>query len=478
MIGTIVRKELTELKRDGRAVGLLAIVALLLLMGLATGISTENAREQSVLQATADDAAVFLAQGEKNPHSAAHFSRMAYKPVAPLAAFDPGVSDYMGQIIWLEGHYQNPAMFRAAEDAPELSRLENFSIAGVLTLILPLLIVLMGYGSIASERERGILRQLIGAGASLPHLLLGKFLVIASVAFSVLVLAVVMSTILSFLLLSDSGYTIGDVLMRGMSLLFVYGLYIVCLAALTLLVSMLVAEAKTALLLMLGIWVVAVAGLPRLSASIAEQVYPSPPAVTFWEETYAALAANRPERESAEYVAIEQQVIERALGRELRDGELENLDINQDALRLEVSEVIDGVAFDEAFGELFENYDKQRSLRRILSLASPTIALQHLSRAYSGTDVGAHEHFSIEAERQRNDIVRILNEEMMLKAGDRSFDYLAPADFWAQVPEFEYEHPAVSLAWSDAALDLLILLAWGLMAFVAMLWYGSNRMRV
>ncbi len=478
MIGTIIRKELTELKRDGRAVGLLAIVGLLLVLGLTTGITTENAREQAVLQAAADDAAVFLAQGEKNPHSAAHFSRMAYKPVAPLAFFDPGVSDYMGQIIWLEGHYQNPAMFRAAEDAPELSRLENFSIAGVLTLILPLLIVLMGYGSIASERERGTLRQLIGSGISLPDLLLGKFIVIAVVAFAVLILAVGLSTVLSLLSLADSGYAIGDVLLRGLSLLFVYGLYIVCLAALTLLISMLVAEAKTALLLMLGIWVVVVVGLPRLSASIAEQVYPSPPAVTFWEETYAALTANRPETDRAEYVAIEQQVIERALGRELRVGEMENLDINQDALRLEVSEVIDGVAFDEVFGELFANYDKQRNLRRLLSIFSPTIALQHLSHTYSGTDVSAHEHFSIEAERQRNEIVRILNEDMMLNAGDRSFDYLASADFWAEVPEFDYVHPSVTLAWSEGVWDLLILLSWGLMAFAAMFWYGSNRMRV
>ena len=194
MIGAIIGKELTEIRRDGRALGLLGIVGLLLVLGLTTGLATENAREREVLQAQADDSAVFLEQGEKNPHSAAHFSRMAHKPVAPLASFDPGVSSYMGQVIWLEAHSRNPAMFRAAEDAPELSRLENFSIAGVLTLILPLLVVLMGYGSIAGERERGTLRQLVGSGASPIHLLLGKFVVIAGVAFAVLAAAVASST--------------------------------------------------------------------------------------------------------------------------------------------------------------------------------------------------------------------------------------------------------------------------------------------
>ena len=157
----IIAKEFTEIVRDGRAIVLFGIVGLLLLLGLVTGFSTESARSQTVFDAKVADAEVFNAQGAKNPHSAAHFSRMAHKPVAPFSAFDPGVSAYVGQVVWLEGHYRNPAMFRAAEDATELGRLENFSLAGVLILIIPLLVILLGYGSIAKEREQGTLRQII-----------------------------------------------------------------------------------------------------------------------------------------------------------------------------------------------------------------------------------------------------------------------------------------------------------------------------
>ncbi len=478
MIGTIIQKELTELSRDGRAIGLLGIVSLLLVLGLVTGFATESAREQDILQAQEDDSSVFLEQGVKNPHSAAHFSRMAHKPIAPLASFDPGVASYMGQVIWLEAHYRNPAMFRAAEDAPELSRLENFSVAGVLTLILPLLIILTGYGSIASERERGTLRQLVGSGTSLKDLLLGKFAVIAGIAFAVLALVVILVTGFSALSLTESGYTASDIVLRGLSLLLVYGLYIAGLAALTLLVSMLVREAKTALLVMLGVWVVAVVGLPRLSANIAEQVYPSPDAGTFWEDTRASLQANRPGSESAEYLAVEREVIERALGRDLRADELDDLPINSAAVRLEVSEVIDAEAFNASYAELFENYEKQKQLRRVLSIFSPTIALQHLSRAYSGTDVSAHEHFSIEAERQRNTIVRIMNEDMMINGVGQSFGYVAPAEFWEAVPEFSYQPSTVTLAWNESVIDLLILFCWGLAATVAVFWFGTNRVRI
>ncbi len=467
MIGAIVHKELTEIRRDGRALGLLLIVALLLLLGLVTGLATENAREREVLQARADDAAVFAEQGEKNPHSAAHFSRMAHKPVVPLASFDPGVSSYLGQVIWLEAHYRNPAMYRAAEDAPELSRLENFSIAGVLTLVLPLLVLLLGYGSIASERERGTLRQLVGGGASPMGLLLGKFLVVAGVAFAVLAATLGLATGFSLATLPGTGYSGGDLLLRSFSLLAVYGLYIVCLTAVTLLVSTLVAEAKTALLLLLGFWVVTVVGLPRLSASIAEQVYPSPDSGAFWSDARASLEANRPPGGSEDYVAVEREVIERALGGEVREDELDGLALNRGAVRLEVSEVLGAEAYNAAFAELFENYDKQKNLRQWLSLLSPTIALQHLSRTYSGTDVAAHEHFSLEAEHQRNNIVRAMNEDMMLNGAGQSFGYLAPPEFWETVPEFDYRPPPVAATWSEGARDLLILLLWGLAALGA-----------
>ena len=71
---------------------------------------------------------------------------MAYKPLPALAVFDPGAAPYLGQVIWLEAHRQDPAMFRPAEDSPELRRLADLSVAGVLTHLLPLLIFVMGYG--------------------------------------------------------------------------------------------------------------------------------------------------------------------------------------------------------------------------------------------------------------------------------------------------------------------------------------------
>lgn len=474
----IIVKEFTEIVRDGRAIILFGIIGLLLLLGLVTSFSSESTRSQTVFDARVADSEVFNAQGVKNPHSAAHFSRMAHKPVAPLSAFDPGVSAYVGQVVWLEGHYRNPAMFRAAEDATELGRLENFSLAGILTLIIPLLVILLGYGSIAKEREQGTLRQIISSGTSLRGLLLGKFIIVFSISFAFLFFTIVFAAVTSLSVFEASSQPLTDLFLRSTSLLFVYGLYTAFVTATTLFISSLVQEAKNSLLILLGLWTVMVVSLPRLSASIAEKVYPSPRSSEFWEAMDVRLSQNRLDSSSAEYAAAERAVIERAFGKKLTENEIENLAINTRGVRLEVSEVIDSEIYTAAYAELFENYANQKNFRRLLSIFSPTIALQHLSQAFSGTDVNAHEHFSDEAERQRNNIVRVLNEEMIINDGGENLRYLAPPEFWETVPEFEYEYPTLELAWRQSGADFFIILAWALFSMVAMFWLGKGRLEV
>ena len=52
--------------------------------------------ERERISAVADDHEVWVNQGERNPHSAAHFSRYAFKPIPAMSTFEPGVIDYSG----------------------------------------------------------------------------------------------------------------------------------------------------------------------------------------------------------------------------------------------------------------------------------------------------------------------------------------------------------------------------------------------
>ena len=472
MIGAIARKELVVLRRDGRVIALLSLLGALVLLALLTAWTTHVEHEQQVRQAQAEDSAAFERQGNKPSHSAAHFGRMAYKPPAPLAVFDPGVSPYLGQVIWLEAHRQDPAMFRPAEDAPELGRLADLSVAGVLTSLLPLLIFVMGYGAFAAERERGTLRQVMTAGVRQGAVFAGKLIAVAGMG--VCVVSVVLTVATAAAVIVGEGHSAVDTIARGTGELIGYAAYACACAGVALLVSAVARTATSALLILLTVWAAGVVVVPRVAASAGQGLHRTPDANTFWSSTSDAIRAARPKRGSDALRDVERQVVSRAIGRELSSDEAMPASLNRAALGQEISEVLGAQVYAETYAALYATYDRQRDTRRVAAILSPTIALSHWSAALAGTDLAAHRHFTLAAEQQRQQLIRRINEDMMVNGAGQGYDYLAAAGFWRTVPDFAYSSPPVSFAVRAACIDLLLLLAWtGLV--VAAAWYVARR---
>ena len=463
MMGAVAHKELLVLRRDGRVVALVGLICALTLLALLTAWATHIKHEQQVRRSQAEDSATFLQQGNKPSHSAAHFGRVAYKPPAALAIFDPGAAPYLGQAIWLEAHRQDPAMFRPAEDAPELSRLADLSIAGVLTSLLPLLIFVMGHGVFAGERERGTLRQVMASGAGHGPLFAGKLIAIAGVGVCVAVVVIAVATTAA--LNAGEGGDAFDTIARGTGLVIGFAAYACACAGIALLVSAMTRTATSALLILLTLWAISMVVIPRIAASAGDLLHPTPDSGSFWTSASEAIRTTRPKRGSEELRQVEQQIISRALGHEAASADVPEL--NRTALGQEISEVLGARVYDRAYQALYETYDRQRGIRRAFAVLSPAIALSHWSSALSGTDLGAHRHFADAAERQRREIIRRINEDMMVNGAGQGYDYLAAADFWRTVPDFDYRAPPATLAIKSALVDLLTLLAWSALAIVA-----------
>lgn len=122
-------------------------------------------------------AEIWESQGEKSPHSAAHYGVYAFKPTGWLAFFGPGTEAYTGVTVWLEAHKQNQFLYRPASDGNTLQRFGELTAAAVLQLLLPLLIILLGFSTFAGERESGTLRQVLSLGVDRHDLALGLLLV-------------------------------------------------------------------------------------------------------------------------------------------------------------------------------------------------------------------------------------------------------------------------------------------------------------
>ncbi len=455
MIRAIARKELVQYWRDGRVVTVFGIVALLGLAATVTGWSAVSAMERERASAVAMDREIWDTQGLKNPHTAAHFSRYAFQPTFNLAVFDPGLNDYVGNAIWLEAHYRDPAALRPVEDAVEIQRIAQLNPAWVIQVFGPLLIFILLYGAVAAERESGTLRQLLAAGMRPVSLLLGK----AVSAFSLTGLLVFGVLLGSAFLMSGEGIErLPDTGLRTAALAALYLVYLAIFVFLALGVSALSSRSRTALAGLMGIWIVATILGPRIGPDVAGALAPAPSAPEF---------AARLDREGAdpfwgageEAVQRRQRVMDAALA-EYGVETVEELPINYDGYLLQASEEFANGVFDTMYAELWGGYERQHAIARGFALVSPTIAAQNVSMALAGTGLHAYRHFADQAEEFRREFVLLLNQEMIDHGGADGYAYVSGNDFWRQNPDFEYAAPGIGEAVRGVWADVIILLLW------------------
>ena len=457
MIRHIVRKEFMDVVRDGRFRWCAALVGALLLVSLGTGwVQARNAqRELAAAQATARDH--WESQGEKNPHSAAHYGIYAFKPRLALSFVDEGVDPYTGTSVLLEAHRQNDFLLRPAQDATPAQRIGALTAAQVLQHLVPLLIILLTFGALAGERERGTLRQLLATGIGRLELAMGKALGIAAALALLLVPAAIVGA--AGIVVGSPGPAASP-LVRGAVLTGVYLAYFATFIGLSLAVSAKAPSARAALVVLLGVWVVNGLVAPRVAVDLSKWLYPTPSAVEFannmgQEMSDGVDGIQRPDRAATTQELLDQYKLENA----------EDLPINAIGVFLQKSEEFGNQIFDRNYGSLWNTFERQGYVHEALAVTAPLLAVRTISMGLAGTDVEQHRHFAVAAEEYRRALVRRLNGE--LTENSRTGEvYLSSADLWSQMPPFRYDAPTVGWVLSNRILSLLVLGLWLAAAFV------------
>jgi ABC-2 type transport system permease protein len=443
--------------REGRLPGVLLLVVLLGALSATLSIQRAAESERDRIAAEATDRETFANQGARNPHSVAHFSRFAFRPLAPIAALDPGIGPYAGVAIWMEAHYQDPANLRAAEDRVELGRLADLSPAWLLQVLLPLLIIALAFDAFAGERERGTLPLLLGSGANARTLLLGKALALA-VVFGAPLLLLATAQLPSAWARADAA---GDVVARLVAWLAGHALYLGAWIALALAVSLRVSRTRTALVALLAAWTLATLIAPRLAIGVAETMAPVPTAGEFSAAIHRDLREGIDGHDPADArrEAFKQQVLE-----EYGVERVEDLPVSFAGLALQEGERYGHIVFDRHFGALADAYRAQERWRRVGVLAGPLPALQQVSMAAAGTDIAHHVDFMAQAEARRRLIVGTLDQDLIRHGAGQDMAYMADEALWARIPEFDYALPAYATLAARQRLDWLLLVAWLLLA--------------
>lgn len=459
----IAREEWRLLRRDRVAV--LGLTLLLLLTAVAAFTAWDQ-RHSADAQRSRHQAQVdheFEAQPERHPHRMVHYGHFVFRPLNPLAAFDSGVDAYTGHTLYLEGHRQNSANFGDVRQSSLLLRFGQLTPAFVLQVLAPLLLIFIGHGSLARERESGTLRVLLAQGIAPRQIVAGKVLALSAVA--ALAMLPALLALLWIGLATPAPFSLAALLAAG------YGLWLLIWALGIVALSAWFARARDALVALLAVWVISVVLLPRLAPELAAAALPLP---TRFETDIAVtrdLAALGDSHNANDpYFAEFKKKVLAQYG----VGRVEDLPVNYKGLLGMEGERLTSALFLRYATASFERQAAQLRWVDRFAWLSPVIALRRLSMAAAGTDLENYRRFVEQAERHRYRLVQELNRlqaEKLSYASDRSSrDSRISAEHWQGMADFHYEAAAPREALRRAAPAAGVLLLWlaGLAAVLAL----------
>jgi len=455
MVGTIARKEMVEMLRDGRFRWSAGMVLALLAGSVVLGwqhYSEVKAQHETAARVTREH---WLQQGNKNPHSAAHYGVYAFKPKVPLSLVDQGVDPWVGESAWLEAHKQNEFKYRPAQDATMLQRFGELTGSTVMQVLIPLVIVLLAFSAFAGEREQGTLRQLLSIGVRRSDLATGKALGIAAGLGALLIPATIMG-VLALALASDDGALLASV--SRMTLMGVSYLgYFAAIVGMSLAVSAFARSGRVALVTLLGFWIFNSLIAPRVAADVAKAAYPTPSSFEFAKKLDVALQEGSDDRN--------RQLRENLL-RQYNVTRIEDLPVSFSGISLQAGEDHGNEVFDRFYSSLWDTFHRQERVHLLASVAAPLLSVRSLSMASAGTDFAQHAHFAQAAEEYRRMMQRELNSDIAANAVKVNGTYMRGRDLWEKIPEFNYEAPGIGWVLERAWPALLLLFGWVAAAFL------------
>ena len=467
VVRQIARDEARYWRRSQLAVA--ASVLFLLLAVVTLVVTALRISHETTLRAhhQAEAEAAFLAQPDRHPHRMIHYGHFVFRTPPPLARFDPGIDAVTGSALFLEGHRQNSASFAEAGASAYLGGLSWLTPALVYQLFAPLLLIILGHGALAREREGRTLQALASLGITPGQLVLGKGLALGA-ALGLALIPLVLTVAL--------GVGAGEALAPALGMIGAYALYLGLWAGVALLFSSVLAERGAVLVALTALWLALTLLLPSLAVNNTERLVP------IEGKTEGDLALLSELRKLGDghnaadpaFAKLKQDLLD-----QYNVDSVEALPVN-----------FRGIVASKAEADLTETMNRfaearmrqeaaQNSLLARHGWLSPLLALAEASRALAGTDLANHHRFLREAEALRFDFVQRLNgvhAEALSYRDDvrRSSDPEAEArtrvsgENWQVLQAFRFEPQAPSVRLEAAGESLLILLVWCLGLMLAL----------
>ena len=453
MLKFIIYKELKEYYLEGKIRWAAIITTLLLFTSILISYQSHKSQLLAHTEASEIERRLWGDQGEKNPHSAAHYGTYVFKLNTPLSIIDPGLNKYVGVSIFLEAHNRNTAEHVSAADQSGLSRFGELTPDFILLYIIPLLIILLGYNSVSREYEHGTLKLIKTQGVSMVKVMFGKWICVFSFSIALLVF-----TIVSILLLfSFSNHYTAVEIESYIAFFVLYPIYYAILVNIVLLISGLSKHSSRSLVASLLFWIVFCFGAPKAASSLANSYYPYPSKHQFHESVLTdkkqGLDGHNPWNTEAK------KLEEETLAKYGVDS-LHKLPFNYAGYRMQKGEEHEAKIYSKHYSELKSIAKKQEYIYQMASIFSPFIPTRFSSMGIARTDYSHHWHFSDKAEKYRIEMVKALNMDLAENSSFNEWTYKAGNTLWESIPKFRYNYQELNEILEHQQTNILILGLW------------------
>ena len=431
MINKIAKREVIEIIRDKRIFlsGIIIITLLIISMLVGFQYSTQRSNEQKDSQD--DQYEHWMNKGEMNPHSAAHHGMNIFKPYSILSMVDNGIEKFTGTSVFLEAHKRNQFGYKSAEDSNNLQRFGDLTASSILQILIPLLIILMIFNSVNSERENGTLKQVLSTGVSKGDFITGKIL---GVFYTTLFLLSPF-VITGLILISTSAHPSLDDFIKYIILNMIYFIYFSVFVLFSFIVASMISSGRKAMIVLICFWFFTCFIIPKIAMNIASYIHKTPTSFEFVKKI-------EKERESMRDWETRANTLKKEMMIKYKVKSEKDIPVNIDGLVLISEEEDDTKIYNSNFNYLYDIYKKQNDIYKLSAILSPMVSMQLISSSLANTDFESFNDFNTEVEKYRSDMVSKMNGAVRdHKKTDDTFDYVAGTDLWEKVKAFNYSLP-------------------------------------
>jgi ABC-2 type transport system permease protein len=231
-------------------------------------------------------------------------------------------------------------------------------------------------------------------------------------------------------------------------------------------VSAISRTSRSALLSLLGVWLMLAIVLPKTLQAIGNYLYPAPGKIQFQaaveEDILKQGDSHNPD--DVHFKKLKDSIL-----RANKVDSIQQLSFNYSGFIMQEGERMSAQVYNAHLQRLHNIYDKQNGISYNAAFINPIISFKNITMAFSGTDFAAYRYFQQQAETYRYDLAQTMNVLQMKYISNKKLSstdkpYSIDKSHWTSFPDFKYQYQPVSVIIKQQWVALMALAVWLVMS--------------